>query len=99
MILDSEQVLAERQRRVFLATIQMVMALGQEPNKPVATGLDLGSTIDGLLEAVAALVVEAQVLHDGPAEQQFCEDVARALLQHIRQSMRERDVTGTRVNH
>lgn len=99
MIFDPEQVLAERQRRVFLATIQMIMALAREPHTPDSAGLDLGATIDGLLEAIAALVVEAKVLPDAPADQQFCENVAHALLQHIRQTRREQDLAGLLVSH
>jgi hypothetical protein len=100
MIFDPEQVRADAQRSVFLATIQTIKTLGEQ-SRAGGPGprLELAATIDGLLEVIAALLVEARALPDGFAEQELCEDAGQALLHHIHQTMREQSAEGPHLRH
>lgn len=87
MIVDPETASAETQRRVFLGVAEAIMAIDKRarsegPKRP----LDLGATIDGLLEVIAALLTEARVLPDEAAELQVCEDLRAALVMHLQQA-------------
>ncbi len=90
MIFNSELVSAEAQRRVFLVVVDAIVAIGRSVrNQGVGQPLELGATIDGLLEVIAVLLVEAQVLPDAAADEQVCEDIRAALAAHIRNSRLE----------
>ena len=85
-IVDPETMSAETQRRVFLTVIQALAAMEQPAYGSLQPHLALGATIDGLLEAIAALLVEAQVLTSDAIAHQVCDDLRDALLAHIQSS-------------
>lgn len=91
-MLDQEQFDVETQRRVYLTVLRALaeMERPQRPSEepPLAA---LCATIDGLLEVIASLLVEARVLPNEAVERQLCEDLGTALLNHIRQSRAEAD--------
>ncbi len=98
MIFNPELVSAEAQRRVFLGVIEAIVAMGANARSQ-GQPLELGATIDGLLEVIGALLVEAQVLPDATADAQVCEDIRTALATHIRQTRLELEPVQEAVRH
>ncbi len=100
VIFDPELVSAETQRRVFLGIVDAIVAMARSaPSEGSGQPLELGATIDGLLEVIATLLVNAQILPDGVADVQVCEDIRAALAAHIRHCRLELDTVDVPVRH
>lgn len=100
MIFDPEQLSVETQRRVFLTVLRALAHMERPPHlRAEEPLLALGATVDGLLEVVASLLVEAGVLPDEIVEQEVCEDLRDALLGHIRRGKAEAEAELEVVHH
>jgi len=100
MIFDPEQISAATQRHVFLTVIQ-ALARMKPPEDPsqMPGHHGLGATLDGLLDVIACLLVEARVLPDAAAEREICDDLRDALLAHIQANRAEVELAGNPARH
>lgn len=100
MIFDPERLSVETQRRVFLTVLRALAEMERPaPVHGEAPLLALGATIDGLLEVVASLLVEARVLPNEAIERQVCDDLRKALLGHIWRTKAEAEAKPELVRH